>query len=270
MATKAQIQAFIKEVGAAALKEAKERKAAGKKWILPGICVAQGACESAWGTSKKMINANALFGIKVGASKWHFGDAWKDKAYSTKTKECYDGKTYVEITDMFRAYDSVEDAITDYMDLLCSASRYKGAANNTDPKSTITAIKNGGYATDPKYINTVMSIYNTYPEIAALDAEFLGAKSVVPAKPTFTVGRDYTLQANMYVRVTAGGSNKPYSSMTADAKKHGHADEKGFGILNKGTVVTCKGTIAKDGATWMKIPSGWVCAVSITGKEYIK
>lgn len=177
MATKAQVNIFIKKTGAAALKEAKERKASGKKWILPGICVAQGACESAWGTSKKMANANALFGIKVGKSKVHFGDAWKDKAYSTKTKECYDGKTYVEITDMFRAYDSIEDAITDYMDLLCGASRYKGAVNNTDARSTITAIKNGGYATSPTYINTIMNIYNTYPDIAALDAEFLGKKT---------------------------------------------------------------------------------------------
>lgn len=181
MATKAQVKKFIKEVGAAALKEAKERRAAGKGWILPGITVSQGACESAWGTSKKMVDANALFGFKVGKSKWHFGDAWKGKAYSTKTKECYDGKTYVEITDMFRAYDSIEDSITDYMDLLCGASRYKGAANNPDAKSTITAIKNGGYATSPTYINTIMSIYNKYPEIIALDAEFLG---VLPATPT--------------------------------------------------------------------------------------
>ena len=199
MATKAQVQKFIREVGAAALKEAKERRAAGKKWILPGICVSQGACESAWGTSQKMANANALFGIKVGKSKWHFGDAWKDKAYSTKTKECYDGKKYVEITDMFRAYDSVEDAITDYMDLLCGASRYKGAANNTDPKSTITAIKNGGYATSPTYINTIMSIYNTYPEIAALDAEFLGVASATPTATESTYYPKFTGVTNSIV-----------------------------------------------------------------------
>ncbi len=174
MATKKQVEKFIKEVGAAALKEAKERRAAGKGWILPGITVSQGAQESGWGTSQRMIKANALFGFKVGKSKWHFGDAWKDKAYSTKTKECYDGKTFTEITDMFRAYDCIEDSITDYMDLLCVASRYKGAANNTDPKSAITIIKNGGYATDPNYINQIMSIYNSYSEIAALDLEFLG------------------------------------------------------------------------------------------------
>lgn len=174
MATKAQVNEFIKKVGSAALKEAQERRAAGKKWILPGICVSQGACECAWGTSQAMVSANGLFGFKVGSGV-KYGDAWKGDSYNTKTKEFYG--EYVTIRDNFRAYDSIQDAITDYMDLLCGASRYKDAVNNPDPKSTITAIKNGGYATSPTYINTIMSIYNTYPDIAALDAKFLGAAS---------------------------------------------------------------------------------------------
>ena len=180
MASKAQVKAFIREVGAAALKEARERKAAGKKWILPGICVAQGACESAWGTSKAMVTANGLFGFKVGTGV-KYGDVWKGKSYNTRTKEFYG--EYVTIRDNFRAYDSVEDAIADYMDLLCGLSRYKEAANNPNAKSTITAIKEGGYATSPTYINTIMSIYNKYPEIAALDAEFLGAAKQISYFP---------------------------------------------------------------------------------------
>lgn len=178
MATKAQVDKFIKTVGAAALKEAQERKASGKSWILPGICVSQGACESAWGTSKSMVSANGLFGFKVGSGV-KYGSAWKGGSYNTKTKEFYG--EYVTIRDNFRAYDSIQDAIADYMDLLCGASRYKAAVNNTDALNTITAIKNGGYATSPTYINTIMNIYNTYPEIAALDAEFLG----VSAKPSY-------------------------------------------------------------------------------------
>ena len=269
MATKAQVNTFIKVVGAAALKEAKERKAAGKKWILPGICVSQGACESAWGTSKSMVGANGLFGFKVGSGV-KYGDAWKGGSYNTKTKEFYG--EYVTIRDNFRAYDSMQDAIADYMDLLCGASRYKAAVNNEDPESTITAIKNGGYATSPTYINTIMNIYNSYPDIAALDAEFLGKAIAAPAPvgPTFTVGKNYTLQDNMYVRIAANGPKKPYIGLTSDARKHGYMDDKGYGILRKGTVVTCKGTETKDGATWMQIPSGWVCALSASGKEYIK
>ena len=39
-------------------------------------------------------------------------------------RECYDGKTYTNITDMFRAYSSIEDAVEDYYDMLAFCSRY--------------------------------------------------------------------------------------------------------------------------------------------------
>jgi len=158
MATKEQVKNFIDMISPIAQEKVKGRK----KWSLPSVCIAQCCCESAYGTSPKMVKANAILGIKVGKSKAHFGKAWKDKAYSTRTKECYDGKTYVNITDMFRAYDSVADAIEDYYDMLASCSRYKGCLNQNDPKKCITAIKNGGYATSPTYINTIMSIIDKY------------------------------------------------------------------------------------------------------------
>lgn len=158
MATKEQVNAFINKIAPIA-----QAKALGRsKWSLPSVCIAQCCCESAYGTSPKMMNANAILGIKVGKSRAHFGTAWKDKAYSTKTKECYDGKTYVNIVDMFRAYDSIDDAIEDYYDMLSSCSRYKECLNQTEPLKCITAIKNGGYATSPTYINTIMSIIDKY------------------------------------------------------------------------------------------------------------
>ena len=158
MATQAQVKAFISKIAPIA-----QKKAAGRtKWSLPSVCIAQCCCESAYGTSTKMIRANAVLGIKVGKSKVHFGKAWKDKAYSTATKECYDGKTYTQITDMFRAYDCIEDAIEDYYDMLASCSRYAGCLRQTDPKACIMAIKSGGYATDPAYVTTIMRIINKY------------------------------------------------------------------------------------------------------------
>ncbi len=155
MATKAQVKKCIETIAPLAMAEYKK----GKK-ILPSVCIAQACCESSYLTSQKMINANAVFGIKVGKSKYHFGKAWKDKAYSTKTKECYDGRTYTDITDMFRAYDTIQESVEDYYDLLCNASRYKKAVGETNPKKAITSIKDGGYATDPKYVSTIMSIIN--------------------------------------------------------------------------------------------------------------
>lgn len=157
MATKTQVQNFIKMIAPIAVRQAEKH---GKK-IYASVCIAQACCESAYGTTQKMKNANAVFGIKVGKSKYHFGTAWKDKAYSTKTKECYDGKDYVEIQDFFRAYDSIEDATEDYYDLLCTASRYKKALNAKDYKECIRAIAIN-YATaekkDNSYSKTIISI----------------------------------------------------------------------------------------------------------------
>lgn len=158
MATKAQVEAFIAKIAPLAQKQA---KAHGNK-IFASVCIAQACCESAYGTSKKMAKANAVFGIKVGKSKYHFGTAWKDKAYSSKTNECYDGKTYTQITDMFRAYDSLEDSVTDYFDLLCVSSRYKYALNQPTPLACIQGIQKAPYATSPTYVNTIMSIINKY------------------------------------------------------------------------------------------------------------
>ena len=126
--------------------------------ILPSVCIAQACCESAYGTTEKMKNANAMLGIKVGKSKVHFGTAWHDKAYNTATHECYDGKTYQKINDFFRAYDSVEDCITDYYDILCGCKRYRAAVGETNYIKAITAIRAGGYATSPTYITTITDI----------------------------------------------------------------------------------------------------------------
>ncbi len=155
MATREQALGFIKEIAPIVQEVCKSRD----KWILPSVAIAQAACESNYGTSKAMAAANGLFGFKVGKGV-KYGDGWKGKSYSTKTKEFYNG--YVTITDNFRAYDSVRDAVVDYMDLLCSLSRYKAAVNETNAQKCITAIKNGGYCTSPTYIATIMSIIRTY------------------------------------------------------------------------------------------------------------
>lgn len=166
MATSAQVTSFINKMIPIAKAQAKQHQ--GKLFV--SVCIAQACCESAYGTSPKMVRANAVYGIKVGKSKVHFGKAWKDKAYSTKTKECYDGKNYEQITDFFRAYDSVMDATEDYMDMLCSCSRYKKALDCKSPRDSIYGIKNGGYATAPDYCTTIMNIIRKY-ELEKYDSD---------------------------------------------------------------------------------------------------
>ena len=122
--------------------------------LFSSVVIAQAICESAWGQSKIMMKANAIFGIKATSS-------WKGKVYNAKTQECYDGSTYTNITACFRAYNSLEESITDYFDLITKAKRYRNACVANSPLECITAIKKGGYATSPTYINTIMSIINS-------------------------------------------------------------------------------------------------------------
>ena len=124
------------------------------KPLYPSVVIAQAICESNWGQSKIMMKAHAIFGIKATSS-------WKGKVYNANTQECYDGSTYTNITACFRAYNSLAESIADYFDLILGLSRYQGAINASSPLECITAIKNGGYATSPTYINTIMSIINS-------------------------------------------------------------------------------------------------------------
>ena len=168
MATTTQVNAFIKQLSALAIAEAKKRT----KWVLPSICIAQAALETGWGTSSLMNKANAYFGIKATTAWVNAGG----KVYDSKTSECYDGKTYVNIVAAFRAYDSVADSVKDYYDLITSSSRYAAAVCNKDAESTITAIKNGGYATAPDYITKVMRIVTQY-KLTQYDEEIINPKT---------------------------------------------------------------------------------------------
>ncbi len=160
MASVAKVKAFINLMAPIAVRQAAKHD----NKIYPSVCIAQAAVESAFGTTQKMKNANAVFGIKVGTAKYHFGTAWKDKSYSTKTHEVRNGKYQVE-TDDFRAYDSLEEATEDYYDLLCTASRYKSALNAPDYKACIRAIA-PSYATaeqlNHSYSNSVIWIIENY------------------------------------------------------------------------------------------------------------
>lgn len=154
MASRTQINKFIDTLGRLAQAECKKRKALGKKWVIPSVCIAQAALETGWGTSSLMVKANAYFGIK-----WTKGCGYK--AYNSKTREVYDGNS-TTITAAFRAYNSLEESVADYFDLITGLNRYKAACNQTDARATIKAIKDGGYATDPNYVASVMSIIEKY------------------------------------------------------------------------------------------------------------
>lgn len=86
--------------------------------------------------------------------------------------------------------------------------------------------------------------------------------------PSYEIGRTYTTMVDhLHVRYSVWGQIKEYAQLTRDGMKHAYSD----GCLKKGTTVTVK-EIKKDEtrAVWIRIPSGWVCAITAKGEVYIK
>lgn len=189
MATPAYVTNFIKKIAPIAQEQSKKH---GYK-IYASVCIAQAAHESGWGTSTKMVKANALYGIKVGNSAYHFGTAWKGDSYNTKTKEYYNGSTSATvIKDNFRAYNNLEDATEDYFDLLCTASRYKAAINAKDYKECIRAIA-PSYATGESlnhvYSKAIIYIIEKY-NLTKYDHDYVPEVNPYPV-PTRTLKRGH-------------------------------------------------------------------------------
>lgn len=230
------------------------------KPLFASVVIAQAICESAWGQSQIMMKANAIFGIKAFSS-------WKGKVYNSKTKECYDGSSYTTIDACFRAYDNLQDSISDYFDLITRSERYRKACVASSPLECITAIKNGGYATSPTYINTIMNIINSNNLTKYDNVE--DVENSVDNSKRYIKGKNYTLQVDLNVRTGAGISYKvkKYNELTVDGKRHAYIQTNA--VLKKGTIVTCLEIIKNEQDIWLKIPSGYVAGY-YQGNEYIK
>jgi flagellar protein FlgJ len=133
------------------------QKIAGHKGMEPLMLVAQAALETGWG--KKVINkadgssSHNLFGIKADAR-------WQGEKAKVQTLEYKDGVAKKE-NAFFRAYDSVQESIKDYVDFLSSDPRYKKAMDNVkDPAKYFNALQSAGYATDPDYAKKIVNILN--------------------------------------------------------------------------------------------------------------
>lgn len=84
---------------------------------------------------------------------------------------------------------------------------------------------------------------------------------------TYSIGKTYTTRVDhLHVRYSVWGQIKEYEQLTRDGMKHAYSD----GCLKKGTTVTVKDVKKDDdGATWVKIPSGWICAITSKGDIYL-
>lgn len=128
--------------------------------ILPSVCIAMAIVESNCGQSNIMKKNNALLGQKVGTGKTA-KKYWSGKFFVSRTKEEYTVGTHTIIKSAFRAYDSIEQCVFNYYELL-NTSLYKKVASNVDYKTQMQQIKDCGYMTSSTEVNSVISIIEKY------------------------------------------------------------------------------------------------------------
>lgn len=122
--------------------------------INPVMVMAAAAVESRWGDSGLTKEANNFFGIKS-------TDSWEKKGgeFVTKsTREVVKGKSII-IAAKFRKYANPTECFMAYVQFL-HQPRYvrAGVLDATTPEQQIKAVAAAGYATDPKYAETIIAV----------------------------------------------------------------------------------------------------------------
>ena len=127
-----------------------------KYGVLPSVIIAQALNESGWGKSGLAVQQNNLFGVKgtgdAGTGSWATGE------------DNTDGSSYT-INANFAAYSSWSASIEAHGKLISGntgMSNYLAAVKEKDALKSITAIKNGGYATATDYVEVTMNIINDF------------------------------------------------------------------------------------------------------------
>jgi peptidoglycan hydrolase FlgJ len=116
--------------------------------IPASFILGQAAHESGWGRREiKQADGSTthnVFGIKASAN-------WHGKVAEITTTEYIGGRAQ-KVTAKFRAYDSYEQAYTDYARLLKTNPRYaEVVTQSTTPQAFAQGLQKAGYATDPAY-----------------------------------------------------------------------------------------------------------------------
>lgn len=124
--------------------------------IFPSVKAAQAALETGYG--KSPTSGNNMFGIKAKGVKTPY---WQGESTTETTREVIDGQSVV-ISDGFRKYSTVEDSIKDHTYFLQSNHRYAAVFAATTPEQQAQALQAAGYATDPNYASSLISIINKY------------------------------------------------------------------------------------------------------------
>jgi flagellar protein FlgJ len=130
-------------------------KAAEQLGLEPLALIAQAALETGWGQRMFKTSAGAdshnLFGFKANQN-------WQGDVAVVDTLEYRQGVAQKEKA-RFRAYDSPEQSLQDYVALIQQNPRYQAALEvAADAKAYFRQLQAAGYATDPNYAEKIVSV----------------------------------------------------------------------------------------------------------------
>ena len=149
-ATEAQINAFIAQIAPVAQRAYKEL---GK--VYPSVCIGMACVECGYGTAGSCFHHSYL-GQKVGTGKTATR-YWGGKFFTSKTKEEYTVGVHTTINAAFRSYNSMEQCVFNYYELL-NSKLYSGVQANVPYMQQMQQIKNCGYMTSSTEVSTVLKI----------------------------------------------------------------------------------------------------------------
>lgn len=211
--------------------------------------IAQAIIESRYGESILASRYHNYFGIKAGKAWLLAGKP----SVSLKTKEEYSPGKLTTVSDYFRVYSDMTSGVAGYYDFI-SAKRYANLKDAADYRQYAEFIKADGYATSGSYVTTLCNTVTKYG-LQIYDTP-------QQASVYWVKGQNYVTQQDLYVRTAPNGNKIKFEDLTENARKNAKKDIFGYGILKRGTVVTCKDVSPTQTCVWVKIPSGWVCAAN--------
>lgn len=232
--------------------------------ILPSLVTAMAIKESNWGKSLLSASYFNYFGMK-----WNTKCGTKWVELNTKEWDKAAGK-YITIKAKFRAYANMAEGIKGFYDFILGYKRYSNLVGETDPAEACRKIQADGWATAPTYATSLYNDYIVKYGLTRFDGASVTPAPEDPAELSYIKGNVYTTQVNLYIRKTPGGVKKKPYELTVNAKLNSYQDPYGDAVLKAGTRVTCMDIVKDGNSAWMLIPSGYVCAVTGTGKIYIK
>lgn len=249
-----------------------------KTGILASVSMAQFILESGYGKSELAQNANNCHGMKctLSGNDWS-GSTWDGTSKYSKSspEQDKDGNTSYHVSD-FRKYDCVEDSIADHSAYLLgakngSAKRYAGINTETNYKKACQIIKDGGYATDVKYVEKLCEIIERW-NLTKFDVETKPTTTpTAPAtKPATTpiVKSEVKVDGTLDIVYTGSDGivvhNTPDFNSSSANNKYGPVGPK----TNKGSRFTVVAEITlSDGSKMYKLKSGLYITAST---KYVK